>query len=120
MAARKAASQSLKSIAGATLLALGLVLLFANLDGVAASLTSFSGISAHEALGVLPTLGLAALHAAQAYAFDQDGLISGFMKNLVSFWPMILILAGAALLQRAWGPSAAFGVPAGSQAAGDH
>jgi hypothetical protein len=98
MAARQATSQSLKSIGGASLFALGFVVLFANLDGVAASLTSFSGISAHEALGLLPTLGLAALHAAQAYAFDQDGFISGFLKILVLFWPLILILAGALLL----------------------
>jgi hypothetical protein len=37
MAARQASSQSLKSIAGATFLALGLVILLANLDSLTSS-----------------------------------------------------------------------------------
>ena len=104
MAERQATSQSLKSIAGAGLLALGLVLLFANLDGVAASLDRFAGISSPEAVGILPALSLAALHAAQAYAFDQSGFFSGFLPILVSFWPSILVVIGAALLRNAFGP----------------
>jgi hypothetical protein len=115
MATRQASSQRVNSIAGASLLALGLVILFANFDGVAASMSSVSGISAHETLGLFPALGLAALHAAQTYVFDQDGFISGLLKNLVSFWPLILIFVGAALLRR----PAAFGASAGSQRAGD-
>ena len=46
MADRRATSQSLKSIVGASLIALGLVILFANLDGVAASLSNRAGPSA--------------------------------------------------------------------------
>jgi ascorbate-specific PTS system EIIC-type component UlaA len=103
MAARQAFSQTLKSIAGASLLALGLVLLFASLDGVAASVRSLSGLSAHEAVGIVPTLGLAVLHAAQAYAFDHAGFISAFRQILLSFWPSILIAIGAALLRNALG-----------------
>src|SRR5260370_20671803 len=59
MAARQASLQSLKSIAGARLLALGLVLLFDNLDGDAPSLSNFAGVSVHEVLRVLPALDLA-------------------------------------------------------------
>jgi hypothetical protein len=103
MAARQGFSQTLKSIAGASLLALGVALLFANLDEIAASAGSFTGLSAHEALGIVPALGLAALHAAQAYAFDRTGFISGFPQILVSFWPSILIAIGAALLRNAFG-----------------
>jgi hypothetical protein len=106
MAEWKATSQSLKSIAGASLLAVGLVLFFANLDGLAASLGRFAGNSSPEAVGILPALSLAALHAAQAYAFDQRGFISGFLQILVSFWPSILIAIGAALLRNALGPLA--------------
>jgi hypothetical protein len=120
MVARQASLQNLKSIAGAVLFALGLVLLFANLDGVAATASNFAGISAHEGLGVLPALGLAGLHALQAYTFDQAGFISAFLQILVSFWPLVLIFVGAVVLRRAQARrSAAFGVPVGSSTAGD-
>jgi hypothetical protein len=113
MAARRTSSQSLKSIAGASVLALGLLVLFANLDGVAASVSHFAGMSAREGLGILPALGLAGLHAVQAYAFDPDGFISGLLQILVSFWPVVLIFVGAALLRRA------FVAPAAPLAGGD-
>ena len=87
MADRRATSQSIKSIAGASFIALGLVILFANLDGAAASLSNCAGIYAHEAMGVLPALGFAALHAAQTYAFDHAGFLSSLLHILVSFWP---------------------------------
>jgi hypothetical protein len=99
MAERRATSQNLKSIAGASLLAVGFVVLLANLDGVAASLCNVAGIPVHEAPGILPALGLAALHAAQSYAFDHQGFLSGVLQILVSFWPVILILVGALLLR---------------------
>jgi hypothetical protein len=120
MASQQASSQSLKSIAGASVLALGLAVLFANLDGVAASVSHFAGMSAHEGLGVLPALGLAGLHALQAYAFDQDGFISGFLQILVSFWPLILILVGAVLLRDVFrGPSASHRADTSSSATGE-
>ena len=53
MAARQASSNSLKSIAGALLLALGLAFLFGNLEGIAACINNFAGISAHDA-GAVP------------------------------------------------------------------
>ncbi len=101
MAARQSTYKSLNSIAGAILLALGLVILFANLDGVADSVSNFAGSSAHEALGVLPALGIAALHAAQSYAFDHAGFSSSLLQILVSFWPLVLIFASAIVLRRA-------------------
>jgi len=44
-------------------------------------------------------LGLAALHAAQTYAFDHARFSSSLQQILVSFWPVILILAGVLLLR---------------------
>jgi len=120
MAARQADLQSLKSIAGASLFALGLVILFANLDGVGDSLSNAAGISAHEGLGILPALGLAGLHALQAYAFNPAGFLSGFLQILVSFWPLVLILVGAVVLRRARGRRLAmYRNPTGSLTAGD-
>ncbi len=120
MAARQSTYKSLNSIAGAILLALGLVILFANLDGVADSVSNFAGSSAHEALGVLPALGIAALHAAQSYAFDHAGFSSSLLQILVSFWPLVLIFASAIVLRRALGRrSTAFGDREGPSTAGD-
>ncbi len=99
MANRRATLQSLKSITGASLFALGLMILFANLDGIAASLSDCAGIYVHEATGILPALGLAALHAAQSYAFDHAAFLASLQRILVSFWPVILILVGAVLLR---------------------
>jgi hypothetical protein len=105
MTARQATSQSLKSIAGASLFVLGLVLLFSNLDGVSSFLTNFDGVSRYEAIGTLPALGLAVLHAVEAYTFDHEAFVSGFQQILVSFWPVILILTGALLLGHVFGVS---------------
>jgi hypothetical protein len=102
MAAWQRTSRTMKSVSGAGVFALGLFLLFANLDGVASQVSHAAGAAA-ETLGVFPALSLAALHAAQAYAFDQGGFISGFLQILVSFWPAILIAIGAALLRNAFG-----------------
>jgi hypothetical protein len=103
MAARQTSSQSLRSIAGAILLSLGFAILFVNLDAVASTVSDFADISGHEGLGVLPAVGLAGLHAAQAYTFDQRGFISALLQILVSFWPLVLIFAGAIVLHRALG-----------------
>jgi hypothetical protein len=99
MATRNTASRSLKSTAGAFLFALGLVILSANLEGIAACVSGFAGIPAPQAPEILPALGLAALHTAQTLAFDQGRLLSSLLRILVSFWPVILILAGVWLLR---------------------
>jgi ascorbate-specific PTS system EIIC-type component UlaA len=101
MATRQTSSQSLRSIAGAILLSLGFAILFVNLDAVESTVSDFAGISGHEGLGVLPALGLAGLHALQAYTFDQAGFGSTLLQILVSFWPLVLIFAGAMVLCRA-------------------
>src|SRR6266436_4599966 len=112
MADRRATSQSLKSIAGASFIALGLVILFTNLDGVAASLS--------YCVGILPALGLAALHAAQTYVFDDAGFLPSLLQILVSFWPVILILIGALLLRDVFrGSFSRQGAHAGSTAIGE-
>jgi hypothetical protein len=99
MATRNTASRSLKSIAGAFFLALGLLILSANLDGIAACITGFAGISVPQEPGIFTALGLAALHAVQTFAFDHEQFLSSLLRILVSFWPVILILAGVWLLR---------------------
>ncbi len=60
-------SHSLKPIAGAALVGLGLVLLLEKLDGPAAQLTNLLGAAARETLELLPSFVPAAGQALQAY-----------------------------------------------------
>jgi hypothetical protein len=98
VAARRTFSLSLKSIAGAGIFALGLLLLFVNLDGVAAQISYAVGAPT-EAPEILPVLGLVGLHALQAYTFDHAGFLPTLLRILVSFWPLLPIFIGAVLLR---------------------
>jgi hypothetical protein len=120
MAARQTSSQNLKSIMGAILLALGFLVLFANLDAVTGQINSAAGTPVGPAQGMLPALVLAALHAIEDYAFDHAGFSSGLLQILVSFWPLILIIIGAVLLREAfWRRFPAYKAGAGTSAMGD-
>ena len=99
MAAQQTTPRSLMSIAGALLLALGFLILFSNLDTAAARIANAAGTSGGHLLEMLPVLVLALLHGLEAYVFDHAGFLSGLLQFLVSFWPLILILAGALLLR---------------------
>jgi hypothetical protein len=98
MAARRTSSRSLKSLVGAGIFALGLVLLFVNLDGVIAQISHAVGAPT-EAPQILPVLGLASLHVVQAYTFDHTGFLPSLLQILVSFWPLLPIFIGAVLFQ---------------------
>jgi hypothetical protein len=101
MTARTTASRSLKSIAGATACALGFLLLLANLDGLAAQIGQ-TVAAPSETPGILPALGLAGLHALQSYAFDHARFSSSLLQILVSFWPLLLVIAGTMLLRNSF------------------
>ncbi len=101
MAKKQASTASLKAIAGAILLSIGLTLSLANLDEVAARSTSCFPSSAGS-LGTVLELGLAALRTTQDYFFDPSKFQSGLWQILVSFWPLILVIVGALLLQLAF------------------
>ena len=102
MAKQMTSSRGLKAIMGATLLALGLLLFFANLDGVASrlggSFTSQVGSSF-----TLFELGLAGLRAAQTYFFDHASFLWGLQQILISFWPLVLVVMGITLLGQLFG-----------------
>src|SRR5216110_2717629 len=76
MAKRQTSSKSFHAVAGALLLSLGLLLLFANLDEVAAQV-NHSFTSAGGSLGTVIELGLAGMRAVQAYFFDQSTFQAG-------------------------------------------
>jgi hypothetical protein len=102
MVAQQRSPQRLKSIAGAILSALGFLVLFANLDAVAAQITGAARISSERTPGTLTALAMATLHVLQAYAFDHAGFLSGLLGILVSFWPLIMIIVGTVLLRDAF------------------
>jgi len=102
MAKRQTSSKSFHAVAGALLLSLGLLMLFANLDEVATHVSnSFS--STPGALGTVVEIGLAGMRAVQTYLFDQATFQAGLRWILVSLWPLILVIIGATLLQNAVG-----------------
>lgn len=103
MESRQGSRKSLKSIMGAALVALGLLMLFATVEGVVSSMDGLASISANETLGALPAVGLAALHGAQAYTLDRAGFFSALEQILVSFWPLLLVIIGGILLRYAFG-----------------
>jgi hypothetical protein len=120
MAAQQTSTRSLKSITGAILLALGFLILFANLDGVTGQISGAVGTSAEPAQGILPALVLATLHVLQDCAFDRAGFLSVLLQFLVPCWPLILIIIGAVLLRDVfWGRLAAYKAGACSSAMGE-
>jgi hypothetical protein len=116
MAAQQTSSRSLLSITGAILFSLGLVLMFANIDEFAVHITN-SFPAAMKNLGMLPALGLAGLSAVQVYISDHARFFSVLEQFLVSFWPLLLVVAGALLMRRRRpGRSGAHGTVADSSA----
>jgi hypothetical protein len=87
-------SQTLKSIAGSALVGPGLFILLGNLDGAAVQLRHLLS-SSGEGLGVLSSVILAAL-------FDHQRLLQSLLQVLVSFWPLLFVIAGGVLLRAAF------------------
>jgi ascorbate-specific PTS system EIIC-type component UlaA len=94
MASRHRPSEGLKSIVGGALVGLGLHILFGNLDRVAEQMKHMLGTAAWETLGVLPSAVLAASQAVQAYGLDHQGFLQSLLWMLISFWPLLLVIAG--------------------------
>ena len=101
MKTQRTSLKALKSTLGAAIFALGLLLLFVNLDGAADQVGSMLG-TRQGASGLLATIGLAGLHAVQAYTFNHEAFLSGLLQILVSFWPLLLVIAGAMLLRNSF------------------
>jgi len=95
MARQRTRSQNLKSIAGAGMIGFGLLILFASLDGATQLLSHPLGATAREALGILPTVFLTAWQALQANVPGHHQHLDCLLQMLVSFWPLLLVVAGA-------------------------
>jgi len=96
MARQHTTSQSPKSVAGAVLVGLGLVILFGKLDEPAARLmTNLLGAAARTALELLLSQLPAAWQALEAGAFDHHWFSGCPFEMLVSCWPLLHTVAGA-------------------------
>jgi hypothetical protein len=84
-----------KSIAGVALIGLGFIILYANLVEVANNLRDVLPATPGEALGVLPSVMLAAFRVAQSYGTDHQRFLHGALQHLAaSLWPLALVVVG--------------------------
>ena len=87
-----------KSLAGAALVGLGIFIFHGNLDRAATEWTHLLSTTPGEALGVLPTVILAAPRVLQPYAADHQRFLQCFLRHIfVSCWPLLLVIAGTVL-----------------------
>jgi hypothetical protein len=83
----------LRTIGVTALGGLGIYFLFENLGCAVGQLREvFCGVAG---LGVLPSIVLGAWQIMQANGFDHHGLLECFLEMLLSFWPLLLAMAGA-------------------------
>jgi hypothetical protein len=89
-----------KSIAGAALAGLGIIVLYVNVDGAATQLGQLLGTARGDALGPLPAAVLVAARVMQAYASGHRRFLEGFFEHLlVLLWPLALVIVGKVLSQ---------------------
>jgi hypothetical protein len=96
MAKQLTSSRNLKAIAEAALVALGLFILAGCLDAAAAQLSRLLCAVAGEALGALPSVVLAASRVLQSDALDHQRLSPCALQMLVSFSPLLRVMAAVA------------------------
>ena len=85
-----------KSIAGTALIGLGIFVFYEKLHQATTQLSHL--LVPREALGVLPTVILAASRVLQAYGADHPQSLPGCLLHmLASSWPLLLVIVGTAL-----------------------
>jgi hypothetical protein len=97
MARQYASSQSLKSIVGAAVIGLGLVILVGSVNGPTAQvIIGLLFTVARETGELLLRFGPTAWQALKAYAFDHEAFSPCALQMLVSFWELLHVMAGVA------------------------
>jgi hypothetical protein len=91
--------RNLRSVVGMGLIVFGIFMLGGNLSDACGQLSRLVGISAEatQTFGGLFAVGLAAAQVWRFYVFDRTELALGVCGILVSFWPLMLVIAGAVL-----------------------
>jgi hypothetical protein len=99
MARQNAVFQNRKSIVGAALIGLGLLILLRNVAAAASLIRSLQMVG-HEAdsLGILTAAAMAIRQTLQAYLFNHTGFLQTVYQVLVSFSALLLIVTGTIFL----------------------
>lgn len=98
MARQSTSFRTSKTVAGAGLAGLGLFILYGNLAGEAARVTHVLSGNGSAALGLLPAVILSALRLLQDYACNHQRFLWATLRHLLlSSWPVLLVMLGAAL-----------------------
>jgi hypothetical protein len=98
VAGQETALRRSKSIAGTVLAGLGMFILYKELVGAVTRLRYVIGANGSEALAGQPAGLLALSQAWQCYVAAQRPFLQGFIQHmLVSFWPLLLVMAGTVL-----------------------
>jgi hypothetical protein len=93
--------RNLRSVVGMGLIGFGIFMLGGNLSDACGQWSRLVGISADAAqtFGELTVAGLAAAQVWRSYVFDRRELLLGVCRILISFWPFLLVIAGAVLTE---------------------
>jgi hypothetical protein len=88
-------TQILGIIAGTALAGAGIHILLENLECAGGELKEVLCGVAGVGLGILPSIVLAGWQAIQAYGLDYQRHLECLVQLLLSFWPLLLAVAGA-------------------------
>jgi hypothetical protein len=89
-----------QSIAGAILIALGVLTLRANLDRSITEFIHVLGVIPRQVLGILPALVVAAARVVRAYTGNRECFLQTLtLHTLASAWPLLLVAVGAILVR---------------------
>ena len=102
MATKRSDKSKLFSVLGVALFGVGLIALLTQVDASAGHFAESVGLKGSEWSAGVPAMLLAAVRAAQAWAFDRPNVLSALRQMLLSCWPVILVILGAALLRGAF------------------
>jgi hypothetical protein len=103
MAVNRTFFERAKSVAGVVLAAIGMFILCQHLDHAASHLSHLLCHNQGDTPGPLPAMLMAALCVIQAYAADHQGVLPVVIKQMwISFWPLLLVMAGTILSRNAF------------------
>ena len=90
MTSRNTPSRNLKSIAGAAVVCLGILVLLGSLD---LALSQWNTLLCSKVLAALPAVAPGAWQVIQNYAFGHQQLSDCLCQTLLSFFPLLLVTA---------------------------